>query len=412
MSLDLRLLATINRSLTRVPDVTLDPERIEAYVTRRAELDRAPGDHWRGPFRELCADLEDKAGLSPLGRIMANGQLVGLLTARCRAKRLLARHPEIRSEPVGKPIIIMGPMRSGSTRLQRLLACDPRLCWTRLYETLFPIPGGRGDVRRIAAAAAVHTTLRSLNPAVQQIHPSGPLRPEEEFGYLSFAFHSGQFAVQWDVPRFVAAEARRDLVPVAAELRTLLQVNGWARGGTGSRRWVLKCPAYSGMAEALLQVFPDAALICLHRDPLKVIPSSASLVFEQRRIHSAAAQRERIGPEWLARTAQRQAQLACARARHPEVPAFDLGYEEMSRDWILAMHRLYDFLGLTLTPEVLARMRRYTARARAHRGHRYQARDFGLSDAQIVSAMADAEMPLAQEAEAATGCVVPDAARS
>jgi len=385
----LPLAAWSNRALAKVPAPTLDPDRIEHYVVGRAGVPRVPGEHWRGPFRALCADLERSARLSPLGRMMANGQLVGLLKARCRAEQLLTRYPEIHDEPVRAPIIIMGPMRSGSTRVQRLLACDPRLSATRLFETLFPVPHGRGDRRRVVAAAAVHASLRILNPAVQQIHPSGPLRSDEEFGYLSFAFHSGQFGVQWDVPDFIAGEARRDHEPVAAELRTLLQVNSWARGGAGARRPLLKCPAYSGMAEALLEVFPDARLICLTRDPVKVVASSASLVFQQRRIHSDEADPRRIGPEWLERTATRERQLASARRAHPDVPAFDLHYDEVSADWVGEMHRLYRFLRMPLEREVLGRMERYLGGAKAHRGHRYRSEDFGLSDEAILATMSN-----------------------
>lgn len=389
MTADLRLLRTINRSLQRIPPVSLDPSEIERHVLKREGVAAIPGTHWRPAFEQLCADLEESAALTPLGRIMANGQMVGLLRARCRLERLLARYPEIHDQPLERPIIIMGPMRSGSTRLQRLLACDRRLGWTRLYETLFPVPGKRGKAGRLAAAAGVHATLRALNPEVQRIHPSGPLRPDEEFGFLSFAFHSGQFGVQWNVPRFIGAEQRRDLVPVAQELAILLKANAWARR-EAARVPILKCPAYSGMADALLEVFPDARLICLSRDPLKVVASSASLVFEQRRIHSDAADRRTIGPEWLARTAERERLLAATRSNNPQVPAFDLHYDEITSDWQGAMHRLYRFLKLPLIPEVSGSMARYLGQAKAHRGHRYRLEDYGLTDQQVLAAFAPA----------------------
>jgi hypothetical protein len=385
LTADLRLLALANRALARVPPVTLDPDEIERYVACKEEVSGWSERHWQPAFEQLCRDLEEKAALTPLGRIMANGQLVGLLRARCRAERLLARHPDILDQPLERPIIIMGPMRSGSTRLQRLLACDERLGWTRLYETLFPIPRGRGDRLRVAAAAGVHSTLRALNPAVQQIHPSGPLRPEEEFGFLSFAFHSGQFAVQWNVPDFLEAERRRELGPVARELATLLRINAWARRER-ARTPILKCPAYSGMAEAMLEVFPDARLICLSRDADKVVASSASLVVEQRRIHSDAVDPRQLGPEWLARTAERQRLLGQARRHHPEVPAFDLHYDGMSADWVGTMHRLYRFLGLPLDRPTLSAMQHYMEKASAHRGHRYDLADYGLDDASVRAA--------------------------
>jgi hypothetical protein len=371
-----------------VPAVTLDPDEIEAFVLRRTGAASIAGEHWRPFYRILAEELERSAALSPLGRVIANGQLVGLLTARVRAERLLARHPEILEQPIRRPVIIMGPMRSGSTRVQRLLACDPRFTWTRLHESLFPVPSGRGDRKRVVAAAAVYRMLRSLNPAVQRIHPSGAMQPDEEFGHLAFAMTSAQAAVQWHVPRLVEAERRRDWTPVVGELATLLRLNGWARRETGEKRWVLKCPAYGDMADALFEAFPDASVIHLSRDPVKVVASSASLVFEQRRIHSDAADPRMIGPEWFARSLERQRTQERARARHPQVAAFDLHYDEVSRDWQGAMHRLYRFLGEPLTGAAMRAMERFLAGPRDHEGHRYDPLDFGLDEDEVRRAFA------------------------
>jgi hypothetical protein len=291
----------------------------------------------------------------------------------------------------------MGPMRSGSTRVQRLLASDRRFTWTRLHESLFPVPRGRGDKGRVLAAAAVHRLLRTLNPAVQQIHPSGPLQPDEEFGHLSFAMTSAQAAVQWHVPGLVAAERGRDWAPVAHELALLLRLNAWARGGTGQRRWLLKCPAYGDMADALFEAFPDASVIHLSRDPVKVVASSASLVFEQRRIHSDAADPRAIGREWLERTMGRQRNQDAARARHRNVAAFDLHYDDVSRDWRGAMHRLYCFLGEPLTGGAMAAMERYVGGAKAHRGHRYRPEEFGLDEAAVRRAFSSSLVPAQAE---------------
>ncbi|WP_338503771.1 sulfotransferase [Sphingomonas kaistensis] len=372
-----------NRALAKAPPVTLDPDEIEAFVLKRAGAARIDGDHWRPWFSLLAEELERHAALNPLGRLVANGQLVGLLTARVRAERLLARHPEIMDRPIERPIIIMGPMRSGSTRVQRLLASDPRFAWTRFYESLFPVPYGRGNVRRKWQAAAVHRLLRTLNPAVQRIHPSGPTLPDEEFGHLSYAMTSAQAAVQWHVPGLVAAEKQRDWSPVMNELATLLRLNGWARGEKPGRRWVLKCPAYGDMADALFEAFPDASVIHLGRDPATVVASSASLVFEQRRIHSDAVHREAVGAEWFARTLERQQNQDAARKRHPAIAAFDLSYDEVSSDWRAAMHRLYHFLGEPLTEEALGGMAAYLDRASEHRGHRYDAKAFGLDEEEV-----------------------------
>ncbi|MCP6451392.1 hypothetical protein NL490_27275, partial [Klebsiella pneumoniae] len=89
---------------------------------------------------------------------------------------------------------------------------------------------------------------------------------------------------------------------------------------------------------------------------VKVVASSASLVFEQRRIHSDAADPRAIGREWFSRTLERQQAEDEARARHPKVAHFDLFYDAVSSDWRTAMHRVYHFLDEELAPETLRSM--------------------------------------------------------
>nr|WP_280740573.1 sulfotransferase [Sphingomonas kaistensis] len=307
----------------------------------------------------------------------------------------------------------MGPMRSGSTRVQRLLSRDRRFAWTRLYESLFPVPYEKGDRRRLFAATGIHRLLRTLNPAVQRIHPSGALQPDEEFGHLSYAMTSAQAAVQWNVPGLVAAERKRDWSPVAAELADLLRLNAWARGEQPGKRMVLKCPAYGDMAEALFDAFPDASVVHLSRDPVKVVASSASLVLEQRRIHSETVDPTAIGAEWLGRTLARQRSQEEARRRRPDISAFDLRYDEVSGDWKGAMHRLYRFLGEPLTAETMRGMQRYLKGAQEHEGHRYDPLAFGLDEKQVRRAFAPGDARAVHEvAERPPAAAVPVQSRA
>jgi hypothetical protein len=121
---------------------------------------------------------------------------------------------------------------------------------------------------------------------------------------------------------------------------------------------------------------------------VKVVASSASLVFEQRRIHSDAVNREAIGAEWFERTLRRQRQQDAARRGHPRVAALDLSYDEVSGDWQAAIQRVYRFIGEPLTVKAMRGMERYLAGASDHRGHCYDAQDFGLDEDEIRRAFA------------------------
>ena len=76
----------------------------------------APGA-WRERLELLCADLEQEARLSALGRTIAFGQLVRLVAARGRAERLLAQFPAIASRPVQAPVVVVGHSHGGVVAL-------------------------------------------------------------------------------------------------------------------------------------------------------------------------------------------------------------------------------------------------------------------------------------------------------
>lgn len=357
---------------------TLEPARLveKAAATARA----APDDDrvgWMARLDLLCGDLERHARLTDLGRTIAHGQLVSALAARFRAHELWRRHPEIMAQPIAAPIIIVGQMRSGSTRMQRLLACDPRLTYTRFYESWNPIPGGlrRGviDGRKGKAWLGL-TCARSLNPAFDAIHPTTCHAADEEIGLHSLSVYGAAFEAQWRVPGYVAAVEQDDGIAVYQEFRQLLQTLAWLRDEPPAGPWVLKVPQFTQDVRALLRVFPDARLVFLHRDPADVIASSISLVCNQMRIQSDAVDPSAVAAEWTRKFHLRDRRMAEARAL-AAAPHVDVRYDDVTNDWVGEMRRVYRMLDLPLTPDVLGRMRRYLDSCRHLSGRRPLARD-------------------------------------
>jgi len=384
---DLPSVARANRALAAawrsglLPRPRLEADALEAAALRAAPPSALGAERWwREPFGRLLDALRDEARLNPLGEAMAHGQIVMTLRARMRAAKLWRRRPEIRMRPVAAPIIVLGQMRSGTTRMQRLLACDERFVHTRLDESLIPVPR---PGRRLLARLGL-TALGMFNPEIARIHPTSPSAPEEEFGLLSFSFGSALFEAQWRVPAFARWWEAADTRPLYREFRALLQTAGWANRDAPDRPRLLKVPQFMQDLESVLDTFPDARLIRLHREPQAVVASSASLVWHQMRVQSDAADRAWIGREWLRKTRLREQRAEAALAARPDVPVVQVEYEAMNRDWSAEMERIYDFLGLELTPPVHARMAAYLRSARSHLGHRYSLAEFGLTERDFV----------------------------
>lgn len=385
---ELRNVARANRALEAVwrsgllPRPRLEPDALEATALRgRTRTAFGPDESWRVPLEILLRSLREEADLNPLGLTMAHGQIVMMLRARLRAAALWQAHPDILARPVAGPVVILGQMRSGTTRLHRLLACDPRFAFTSMAESMIPTPftrrPGARDSRRLRARAGLAMVER-LNPELGRIHPTTPDAAEEEFGWLSFGFGAAQFEAQWRAPGFTRWWEAQDRNALYREFGALLRTNAWFRREDTEKPWILKAPQFLEDLPALLAAFPDAKLICLERDLAEVVPSSASLVWNQMRIQSDTADPAWIGREWLRRT-RRRADIAAATLRErPDVPRIEVGYTAMSRDWRGEMARIYDFLGLELTREVQGRMQAWLDGATRHSGHCYSLAQFGL----------------------------------
>jgi len=363
----------------------LHPDALIAAARMRTGLHRVEDGPWRTNLTILCRALNETAALNPLGETIAHGQLAGAIGDRLRVEDLWRRHPEIAEVPVAPPVVVLGQMRSGSTRIQRLLACDDRLAHTRFFESWNPVPVTRKvfgwDDRKVRGRAGL-MIARALNPDFGHIHPTWTNAPDEETGLFSLSLFGTAFETQWCVPAFARACERADTVPIYRELRRLLQTLAWLRGGD-TRPWILKSPQLAQDLPSLREVFPGARFVVLHRASETVVASSASLALNQMQLQSDHADAHWVGREWLRKVAYRQQRIADAET--PALARVDVAFDEVEHDWRAAITRIYALIGLDLDEALLSRMEKMLARTRRHRldKHRYALSDFGLSAEQV-----------------------------
>jgi len=353
------------------------------------------GDRWfEQPFAVLLEALQGEARLNRAGEWAARAQFVKVLKDRLWAEQWFARHPEILSRPLPRPVIVMGPLRSGTTRVHRLLACDHRFNHVRSFETISPVPRpgfvhGAPDFR-VTLAARIMLVARLANPRTLTIHPTGPMEAEEELGLLVNSFWGMKHEAQWWVPSYGRWCEQQDARPAYVQMARLLKLVGWSQQASSLRPFVLKTPQHMLDLPALLRVFPDARLIFTHRDPQAMVASAASLAWNQTIIYSDHADSHAIGAEWLRKTRLLVERMMRARADIAPSRMIDVHYEDMERDWRGAMERVYRFLGLDLKPALPA-MEAYQLRAARLKQapHRYSLEQFGLSAPRVLDELDD-----------------------
>lgn len=396
-----RLVTAANVSLRRFwsacparrPD--LDPQALIEGARRDTGLADF-GDPWfEAPLRQLASSLREEADLNELGLFAAEGQLLKVLKDRLFAQAILAENPEIESRSLARPVIVVGPMRSGTTRLHRLLSADARFAHLRSFETINPVPPpgfrpGMRDRRWIVARLAMGA-VHLLNPATAVIHPSGPFEPEEELGLLVRSLWGMKHEAQWNVPGYGRWAEAQDATPAYRMMATLLRMVGWARGEDDSRPWVLKTPQHMLDLPALLAVFPDARIVFTHREPRAVVGSSCSLVWNQAIIHSDRVDPAAVGREWLRKTELQISRMRAAREGIPQDRRIDVCFADMERDWQAVMRRIYGFLDMDIEPalHVMSAYMACSDRTLERYPHHYSLESFGLDRQEVAGRFAD-----------------------
>jgi hypothetical protein len=363
-----------------LPPPALDPEALWALAAKpygaRAEAAEHGGRNEEdvADFRErlarLCAALHAEADLNPLGRAMAWGQLSRVVKNRLAFGALWLERPELLATPLAPPIIVIGHMRSGTTRIHTLLAADPAFSHTRYCDAYHPVPAPLG-MNRVKAALEL-AMLGALNPWMQSIHPMAPAAVEEELAWISAALHHSIYESQWHIPAYSAWSEARDPLPVYREFARILATDA-AHRGIADRPRVLKVPAFAEDLATLLALFPEARLVIAEREHEAVLKSAISLAANQMAMQSDSCCLDAIEARWRHKIALREARMAQALAEW-QGPVARACFDALNADWHAAIAAIYAELGLTLTPEARAGMRKVMAASEDghHRAHAEQ----------------------------------------
>jgi hypothetical protein len=342
----------------------LDPEFLWArgsagFTAADENASRDPADvvDFRERLAALCEALNREADLNALGQAMAYGQLKANVRTRHALGRMWREQPELARTPLAPPIIVVGQMRAGTTRMHRLLAADPRHCGTRLCNSIEPVPR-RPDIRPFTCGLGLWIG-RQINPWLDTLHPFGAKRVDAELGWLSAALSPCVYEVQWRVPSFSRWSEGRDVSPIYREMARTLGSDAAVMGNAAKPR-VLKCPQYSEDLPALLAQFPDARVVVTRRDNEDVLASTLSVVTSQMAYQTDRASLPEIEAEWQRKLALREERMEGALAEF-RGPLAEVEFAELNRDWRGAMAQVYAALGLELTPAALTEMEKEQA---------------------------------------------------
>ncbi|MET0660385.1 MAG: sulfotransferase, partial [Steroidobacteraceae bacterium] len=279
-----------------IPEVQLTERALLAEATHASGGLTDFGDEtFKEPLRVLLAALNCEARLHKAGRFGRYQRMTQLLVQRLLLADLVKRHPEIHEQKIRQPLFVLGLQRTGSTKLQKVLATDTRWHTPVLWETLSPapLPGEqRGDPgMRIAVAKQFVDMVYAIAPEVWAGHPMMPEEVEEETFAVEMSFCWTVPATFANVPSYIDWVEAHTAVPTYRYLKLIIQAWQWQRGT--ERPWILKAPWHIGFLDAILEVFPDASIVQCHRDPLYAIASSCALMYAGLKLSTEGLDKKR-----------------------------------------------------------------------------------------------------------------------
>ena len=309
------------------------------------------------------------------------------LVKRLEVVDCLNKHPEIRDQPLRKPLFITGLPRTGTTFLQNLLAQDPRarplLTWEQQRPCPPPKPETYDEDPRIAKARAGLAHFYKLVPIYQAVHRMEAQAPEECNGLLDPAFCSVLAATAYPVKGFFSWMLNQDMSGAYRFYKQELQLLDWCF--PQGRHWVLKAPLHLNFLDALAEVFPDAAVVMTHRDPLQVLPSAASLSYLLRAVHGARLPGPEIGRLTLDRLARSMERALSVRANGRAPAVLDVSYQALIGDPLATVRSIYHHFGYPWHDDLEERLTKWVTARQQKPGprHRYDLQRFGMDEGQI-----------------------------
>ena len=359
-----------------------------------AAADRASGaDPWlREARRVRFKSFDEEAGLSLFGAIAVKAQAKKCLETMSGFERLLQQRPEILDEKIERPLFVVGWPRTGTTVLHRLLCQHSGARYLPIWEAYSLLRERHGKPlsveRRYKDAKRAIAFLHWVAPDIDAIHPLGCDEPDECFHLFRnyWAMPPG-----WDfayIPSYWAWFERAGALPAYQIHKRQLQILQWYER---REHWVLKSPQHLAGLPALMKVYPDARIVCTHRDPAEAVASYCSLLALAWGMTSdAAVDRRRIADYALETMSKAQAVAAPVLAALPKSQVIHVDFADLIADPIGLPQAIYERFGYVRDPDLGEGLKAWCAAnpRDKHGRHRYRLSDFNLTEADVRRAVA------------------------
>ena len=387
-------------------EIRLDADDMIRRAKKKTGLTYLGKDFEIEPLQRLLHSVNYEANLHAVGRFITRERFVSLISIRLRAEYFFKKYPEILEQPLYPAWIIIGLQRTGTTKLQRLLAADPDHRVIPSWEVINPVPldldlytrnqiadtGSRQPAveriypdprdKRIAMAKMSVNAVRFMSPGFFAIHPIEYDQPEEDILMLDVSFMSTTPEAMMNVPSYASWLETIDQSAAYAYAARLLKFLQWIKP---AKRWILKTPHHLEFPDLVGKHFGDVHFLWPHRRIYESVPSYLSMLTYNHMIFSDEVDEFRIARHWVRKTGYMLHKALDYRLRDQNQSKFtDIYYKDLITDSMEELKKIYQMKG-GLTPALIQSFGEHE-REHPHRKygtHNYSLADFGLTEADI-----------------------------
>jgi hypothetical protein len=366
-------------------------ELLQAARDRTGLADFGPADFMEG-FRLLVDGINTEAHIRDSGWPQVRERFLRMLVNRLWFAQDVKQHPEILTEELDSPVIIVSLPRTGSTKLQRILGAAAGVqtpsYWMTLMFARMPGLADGGAARRIQQTRDFERWMYATSPGILIGHPMFTDEPEEDLWLLEPSFRHPIHGGIFHLPIYSQWLMRTDWMPAFDYLRTQHQYLRWQFPSERHRPWLAKTPSHFGFEALLCKSYRKPRFIVTHRDPVKCIPSITISSMAMRKLYSDFDSITMLGPDLLGAFAAAANQHLQWRAANPKAEVLDLSFHDITSDGVGVVRKVHEFLGIEFTRKT-ERAARDWERANPKDKHGkavYSAASIGCSDEQIARA--------------------------
>jgi len=352
----------------------LDEVRSKSILSDFGEID------FLEPLKRLLLDIKKK-DLTPVAQLYLQGEIKRALHNRLQIAEYCRRHPMVLKQQINDPIFIVGLPRTGTTALHNILGLLDDHLSVPLYQLLHP--ASERQERELWTTRLNVWMLNFAAPEQRYIHAVGATLPDECWRLLLNHFSTLVLASACDLREYGAWLLQQDMRGTYLYYHRQLQI---LQHRNPKKRLVLKCPEHLWHLSALHQMFPSAALIWTHRDPVAAIASYSSLISLTQRILFG-----RYNPYTIGEEVSKMFAVGMDRAMHfiqnqkNQVRLLDVHCKEISSDPLRVVERVGNLISRKIKVNERDRIQRWVDSHRTDRQgmHRYSLQHFFIDPDEI-----------------------------